>query len=78
MPKIEPYAAKTVFDPPAYAQAIKVTDAQTVLFISGQIDYDDKGGCAHPGDFAGQAKAVLAMLKARSKPAAVRCKTSSR
>jgi 2-iminobutanoate/2-iminopropanoate deaminase len=65
MPKITPYAAQTVFDPPAYAQAIKVEGAQTILYLSGQIDYDEKGGCAHPGDFAGQAKGVLAALKAQ-------------
>jgi 2-iminobutanoate/2-iminopropanoate deaminase len=65
MPKITPYAAKTVFDPPTYAQAVKVEGAQTILYLSGQVDYDDKGGCAHPGDFAAQAKAVLAMVKAQ-------------
>jgi 2-iminobutanoate/2-iminopropanoate deaminase len=65
MPKISPYAASSVFDPPAYAQAIKVEGAQTILYLSGQVDYDDKGGCAHPGDFAAQAKATLAAVKAQ-------------
>jgi enamine deaminase RidA (YjgF/YER057c/UK114 family) len=65
MPKISPYAAPGVFESPAYAQAIKVEGAQTLLFISGQLDYDAKGGCAHPGDFAGQAKGALAALKAQ-------------
>ena len=32
--KIERLAAKTVFDPPAYTQTIKVTGAETILFIS--------------------------------------------
>ena len=41
--KIERLAAKTVFDPPAYTQTIKVTGAETILFISGQVDYDAKG-----------------------------------
>jgi enamine deaminase RidA (YjgF/YER057c/UK114 family) len=54
-----------VFDPPAYAQAIKVTGAQTILFISGQVDYDDKGQPGHPGDFAAQARATFSALKAQ-------------
>jgi 2-iminobutanoate/2-iminopropanoate deaminase len=63
--KIEKIAAKTVFDPPTYSQAIKVTGAQTILLISGQVDYDAKGQPGHPGDFAGQARATFAALKAQ-------------
>ena len=63
--KIEQIAAKTVFDPPGYAQAVKVTGAQSIIFISGQVDYDAKGGPGHLGDFAGQARATLAALKAQ-------------
>lgn len=63
--KIEKIAAKSVFDPPAYSQAIKVTGAETIVFISGQVDYDAKGSPGHPGDFAGQARATLAALKAQ-------------
>jgi 2-iminobutanoate/2-iminopropanoate deaminase len=63
MAKIEPYAAKTEFDPPGYAQAIKVTGAQTILFLSGQVDYDKNGNCGHPGDFKAQARATLQALK---------------
>jgi 2-iminobutanoate/2-iminopropanoate deaminase len=65
MPKISPYAAPGVYDPPIYAQAVKVEGAKTLLFIAGQIDYDAKGGCAHPGDFKAQAHAALAALKAQ-------------
>ena len=65
MPNIEKYAAKGVYDPPIYAQAVKVEGAQTLLYIAGQVDYDAEGKCAHPGDFAAQAKAALAMLKAQ-------------
>jgi 2-iminobutanoate/2-iminopropanoate deaminase len=65
MAKIESYAAKTVYDPPAYSQAVKVQGAETILYLSGQVDYDAEGGCAHPGDFAAQAKGVLAALKAQ-------------
>ena len=65
MPKLTPYAAPRVYDPPMYAQAAKVEDARTLLFISGQIDYDANGGCGHPGDFKAQARAALAALKAQ-------------
>jgi enamine deaminase RidA (YjgF/YER057c/UK114 family) len=65
MPKIEPYAARGVYDPPIYAQAVKVGEAQTILYIAGQVDYDPAGGCAHPGDFKAQARAALAALKAQ-------------
>jgi enamine deaminase RidA (YjgF/YER057c/UK114 family) len=65
MATIEPYAAKTVYDPPGYAQAVKVTGAQTILYISGQVAYTAEGGVAHAGDFKGQARACLAALKAQ-------------
>jgi 2-iminobutanoate/2-iminopropanoate deaminase len=65
MPKISPYAASGVYDPPIYAQAVKVEGAQTLLFIAGQVDYDAEGECAHPGDFKAQARAALAALKAQ-------------
>ena len=65
MPTIEKYAAKGVFDPPIYAQAVKATGAQTVLYIAGQVDYDAEGNCAHPGDFKAQTRGVLAALKAQ-------------
>jgi enamine deaminase RidA (YjgF/YER057c/UK114 family) len=65
MPKISSYAAKTVFDPPAYSQGVKVEGAQTLLFIAGQVDYDAQGKCAHPGDFAAQTRGVLNALKAQ-------------
>jgi enamine deaminase RidA (YjgF/YER057c/UK114 family) len=61
--KIERLAAKGVFDPPTYTQTIKVTGAQTILFISGQVDYDDNGQPGHPGDFAAQARATYGALK---------------
>ena len=63
--KIERMAAKTVFDPPTYTQAMKVTGARTIVFISGQVDYDEKGHAGHPGDLAGQARATLSALKAQ-------------
>ncbi len=63
--KIERLAAKGVFDPPTYSQVVKVTGAQSILLISGQVDYDAKGGPGHTGDFAGQARATLAAVKAQ-------------
>jgi 2-iminobutanoate/2-iminopropanoate deaminase len=65
MPKIEQYAARGVYDPPAYSQAVRVTGAETILFIAGQVAYDHKGGAAHPGDFKAQARAVLQAVKAQ-------------
>jgi enamine deaminase RidA (YjgF/YER057c/UK114 family) len=65
MPKIKAYAAPGVYDPPVYAQAVKVEGGQTLLYIAGQVDYDAKGGCAHPGDFKAQARGALVALKAQ-------------
>lgn len=62
---IEPYCAPSVFNPPTYTQAVKVTGAQTILFIAGQVAYDAQGKPAHRGDFAGQARAVFQALKAQ-------------
>ncbi|HJZ34347.1 MAG TPA: RidA family protein [Hyphomicrobiaceae bacterium] len=63
--KIEQLAAKSVFDPPTYTQTMKVTGAESILFISGQVAYDAKGQPAHPGDFAAQARAVYSAVKAQ-------------
>jgi enamine deaminase RidA (YjgF/YER057c/UK114 family) len=65
MAKIERYAAKGVWDPPTYSQGVKVTGAQTILYLAGQVAYDDRGGPAHRGDFKAQARAVFQALKAQ-------------
>ncbi len=65
MATIEPYAAKSVYDPPTYAQAVKVSGAQTILYIAGQVAYTADGGAAHAGDFKAQARAALQCLKAQ-------------
>ncbi len=62
---IQRYAAKGVWDPPGYSQAVKVTGAQTILYLSGQVAYTDKGGPAHPGDFKAQARATFQAIKAQ-------------
>lgn len=65
MTTIEQYAAPAAYDPPSYAQAVKVTGAQTILFISGQVAYDEQGHPAHPLDFPAQARSVFQALKAQ-------------
>jgi 2-iminobutanoate/2-iminopropanoate deaminase len=65
MATIELYAAKSVYDPPAYAQAVKVSGAQMILYIAGQVAYAADGGAAHAGDFKAQARVALQCLKAQ-------------
>src|SRR5437879_3448512 len=64
MPKIEKFCANGVFDPPTYSQGIKVSDAQTVLFLAGQVAYDKDGSVAHRGAFKAQAREALRCVKA--------------
>jgi enamine deaminase RidA (YjgF/YER057c/UK114 family) len=64
MPKIERFCANGMFDPPTYTQGIKVTEAQTVLFLAGQVAYDKDGSAAHRGDFKTQAREAFRCLKA--------------
>jgi enamine deaminase RidA (YjgF/YER057c/UK114 family) len=64
MAKIEKYCAKSVYDPPGYSQGIKVTGAQTILFLSGQVAYDKNGGVAHKGNFEAQGRQVFKSIKA--------------
>jgi enamine deaminase RidA (YjgF/YER057c/UK114 family) len=64
MATIEKFCAPGVFDPATYSQGIKVTDAQTVLFLSGQVAYTSDGGVACRGDFKGQARGACEAIKA--------------
>lgn len=64
MAKIEKYSAPGVFDPPAYSQAVKVTEARTMLYLAGQVAYDKDGAPLHRGDFRGQAREALKAIKA--------------
>ncbi len=64
MATLEKYCAHGVYDPPGYSQAIKVTGAQTILFLAGQVAYDKDGGAAHRGDFKAQARQVFACVRA--------------
>jgi hypothetical protein len=65
MRKIEPYAASSIYDPPMYSQAVKVTGTETMLFIAGQVAYGREGAPMHAGDFKAQARAALQCLKAQ-------------
>jgi enamine deaminase RidA (YjgF/YER057c/UK114 family) len=53
-----------VYDTPSYSQAIKVTNAQTILFLAGQVPYAPDGTVNHIGDFMGQARQVFGAVKA--------------
>ena len=64
MANIEKYCAPGVYDPPGYSQAIKVTGAQTILFLAGQVAYAKDGSPSHRGDLKGQARAVFEAIKA--------------
>jgi len=64
MASIQKYVAPDVYDPPGYSQAVKITGAQTILYLAGQVAYDKDGGVAHRGDFKGQARAVFTAIKA--------------
>jgi enamine deaminase RidA (YjgF/YER057c/UK114 family) len=64
MANIEKYTAPGVYDPPTYSQGIKVTNAQTLLFIAGQVAYDKDGSPMHRGDFRAQARECFRNIKA--------------
>ena len=65
MANIQQYAARGVWDPPAYSQAVKVTGGEAILYLAGQVAYDDNGVAAHAGDFKAQARAALHAVKAQ-------------
>ena len=52
------------FEPATYSQGIRVTQAQTILFLSGQVAYTPDGGVACRGDFKGQARGAYEAIKA--------------
>jgi enamine deaminase RidA (YjgF/YER057c/UK114 family) len=64
MANIEKFSAPGLFDPATYSQGIKVTQAQTILFLSGQVAYTADGGVAFRGDFKGQARGAYDAIKA--------------
>ncbi|MGH9145341.1 MAG: RidA family protein, partial [Vicinamibacterales bacterium] len=64
MATIDKFCAAGVFEPTTYSQGIKVTQAQTILFLSGQVAYTTDGGVACRGDFKGQARGAFEAIKA--------------
>jgi 2-iminobutanoate/2-iminopropanoate deaminase len=64
MATIEKFCAPGLFDPATYSQGIKVTQAQTILFLSGQVAYTADGSAAHRGDFKAQARGAYEAIKA--------------
>jgi len=61
---IDKFCAPGVFDPATYSQGVRVNQAQTILFLSGQVAYTTDGGVAFRGDFKGQARAAFEAIKA--------------
>src|SRR5262245_16596811 len=64
MATIDKFCAPGVYDPATYSQGIKVSGAQAILFLSGQVAYTADGGVALRGDFKGQARGALEAIKA--------------
>ena len=64
MATIQKFSAPGVFDPATYSQGIKVSEAHTILFLSGQVAYSADGGVACRGDFKGQARGAYEAIKA--------------
>jgi 2-iminobutanoate/2-iminopropanoate deaminase len=64
MATVEKFGAAGVFEPATYSQGVKVTGAQTILFLSGQVAYEKDGSPAFRGDFKAQARGAFACIKA--------------
>ncbi len=64
MPIVEKFGAPGVFEPATYSQGIKVSQAQTILFLSGQVAYTEDGSPAFRGDFKAQARGAYDAIKA--------------
>jgi 2-iminobutanoate/2-iminopropanoate deaminase len=64
MASIEKFCAPGVFDPATYSQGVKVSQSQSILFLSGQVAYTADGKPAHRGDFAAQARGAYEAIKA--------------
>jgi enamine deaminase RidA (YjgF/YER057c/UK114 family) len=63
MRTVTPFNAPDLFEPRTYTQGIRVTQAQTLLFLSGQIAYTPDGGAAFPGDFKAQARGAYQAIR---------------
>ncbi len=63
MPITDRFCAPGVFDPASYSQGVKVSQAQTILFLSGQVAYTRDGRVDCRGDFTGQARGAFEAIK---------------
>src|SRR5512134_2854890 len=72
MARLEKLCAPSVFDPPTYTQVIKVTGAQSIIFLAGQVPYEKDGSVAHAGNFKAQAREVLRAIRAQLEAAGAR------
>lgn len=64
MANIDKFGAAGVFEPATYSQGVRVTQAQSLLFLSGQVAYTSDGAAACRGDFKGQARGAFEAIKA--------------
>jgi enamine deaminase RidA (YjgF/YER057c/UK114 family) len=64
MATIEKFGAPGVFEPATYSQGIRITQAQTILVLSGQVAYTADGSPDCRGDFKGQARGAYQAIKA--------------
>lgn len=64
MATLDKFCTSGVFDPATYSQGVRVNQAQTILFLSGQVAYTPDGGVACRGDFKGQARGAFEAIKA--------------
>ena len=63
MARIEKLCGTGVYDTSSYTQVMKVTGAQALVFVAGQVPYDAEGNPAHRGDFLAQARNVFGAVK---------------
>jgi enamine deaminase RidA (YjgF/YER057c/UK114 family) len=64
MTTLDKLCAPGVHAPTGYSQVVKVTGAQALLFLAGQLSYGGNGEVMYPGDFTGQARRVFALVQA--------------
>jgi enamine deaminase RidA (YjgF/YER057c/UK114 family) len=64
MTTLDKLCAPGVHAPTGYSHVVKVTGAQALVFLAGQLSYDANGEVMYPGDFTGQARRVFALVQA--------------
>jgi len=61
--KLTTITADGVFDAPGYHQGYRISDAESLIFISGQVAVGPDGGPIHVGDFGAQARSAFDAVK---------------